>query len=199
MPTTHPAHVPTPTNLPSPLAFGEACRRAALEVLNDGPRWDGVDLALWLRGSYARLAVQVTDADEWPATILDRRMLGRMVSVARIETLGALDAAAGVSGIPPWVAACLTSGFVIRTHDEGGRVRFVPSTRPRRLVDCVLSLLAVDYLVRPADYGGLLSCARCARIEIGPHACGAVALRPGGSSLVVPRGRAGQSLRPEGA
>ena len=67
--------------------------------------------------------------------------------------------------------SALHAGYVRRSRDTAGRAGYVPVDHERmRLSDRVLSLAAVDYLMRPSDYLALLTvCKVCEKITFDPH------------------------------
>jgi hypothetical protein len=71
----------------------------------------------------------------------------------------------------------IASGHVIRTRDTHGRAGWAPVDLPGMLfAERILSLVSIDYLMRPADYLALLSvCGICqavsfdAQVRVGGH------------------------------
>lgn len=163
------------------MAVADACRVTALAFLNESRHWGKAELAMWLMGPYSQLTQYVSpftrrrngDAPR-PVPLLreiDARMVERVIRSAHEEVVATLDATSDLEGSASFAFTMLASGFVARCEDRGQVAGWVPTTDARRLADRVLSLLAVDYLSRPADYeNALFVCAHCKTVDFDPVA-----------------------------
>ncbi len=157
------------------------CRGAVLMLLESEspvgdhgarqPPWGKQELAQWLTGPY-----------RWPTSFAKPREIGmppssrRMpIPVDRLEELLA-DTRSEVQAAFARVAestdisfsyAAIHGGFIERCQDDQGTKGWVPVDRQgMRLSERAISLIAVDYLVRPGDYLGLISvCKECSRVS----------------------------------
>ncbi len=182
------------------LAIAHACRTAGLEFLNESDRWGKPELAMWLMGSYAQLTQYVVahrrggEAGSRPAAPLlreiDARMVERVVRSAHEQVVAALRGLASSRPGSGFALAMVTAGFVVRCEDRAHVAGWVPTPNARRLADRVLSLLAVDYLARPADYlTELAVCRECAAVEFEADARARGTCERHGSSMVGPTSR----------
>lgn len=158
------------------LAIACACRDVALSFLNEAPHWGKAELAMWLMGPYAQLTRYVTvdtrkktGEHVRPAPLLreiDVRMVERVIKSARDEVLATLARTVDIEGGASFAFTMLSAGFVARCEDKSGHQGWIPTTDARRLADRVMSLLAADYLTRPADYESELAvCSHCQTVE----------------------------------
>jgi hypothetical protein len=148
------------------------CRGAALMLLeSDSPPWGKAELAQWLTGPY-----------RWPTTFAREREIGvppssrrmpiqldrleELLAHTRTEVHAAFTRVAETTDIS-FSYAAIHGGFIERCQDSEGAKGWVPVDRQGlRLEERAISLIAVDYLVRPADYLGLISvCHECDRIS----------------------------------
>lgn len=160
----------SPSASSSPTAFAEECRAAALEVL-DARAWTKAELVAWLVGSYRPLTLSVRDDDaEAPssgrASGIAAQNVEELVARARDEVTEAI-ARQRLAGDWTFAERALCAGHVAKSRSAANGRLFVPVDAPRRrLADRVLSLLAVDYLVRPDDYYEVLRvCTTCRRVS----------------------------------
>jgi len=155
----------------SPEHVAGACRAAALKFLNGVARgWTKRDLVHWLVGPYAHAAWALPGADEGEGGIRARiiipehRLMDLLRSV-RERVVDALDTTPdGLVTLPVWA---LSAGAVMRSRHAGGESGWIPVDWPRmRLEDRVMSLVAVDSLVRPLDYDTRLNvCQHCRAVS----------------------------------
>jgi len=161
------------------LAMANACRETALAFLNESDRWGKAELAMWLMGPYAQLTQYVASATRRASgeflrsapmlREIDVRMVERVIKSAREEVLETLRRTHVAEGGTSFASTMLEAGFVARCEDRDRNQGWVPTTDARRLADRVLSLLAADYLARPADYDDELSaCRQCDIVEFDP-------------------------------
>jgi hypothetical protein len=158
------------------------CRDTALTFINTSQGWGKAELATWLIGPYTQLARygsvytrRKSGEISTRAPLLreiDARMVDRVVHAAREEVLGTLAQLAGAEAGASFAFTMISAGFVVRCEDIRGAAGWVPTTDARRLADRVLSLLAVDYLVRPQDYEERLHiCAHCGAVDFNTPEC----------------------------
>ncbi len=159
------------------LAIAAACRSTALAFLNESDRWGKAELAMWLMGPYAQLTQYVAPiaqrrSGEYvarPAPLLreiDVRMVERVIRSAHEEVAATLRHLSEAEVSASFAFTMLSAGFVARCEDRGRVSGWVPTSDARRLADRVLSLLAVDYFTRPADYDTELAvCTQCRAVE----------------------------------
>jgi len=155
----------------------EACRSAALEILNGIARgFRKEELATWLDGAYR----EATRHTHCAGVSHDRHTVGsevRSIPSQAIEELLArvhedvLEALRSLRQPDAGVAfafSALGGGLVVRYLDERGEAVWLPTASMRmRLVDRILSLIAADYLARGDDYTRLSVCARCKHLAFG--------------------------------
>lgn len=164
-------HAPTaetPSELPGE-EMANRCRRAALRVVQGAARgWGKQELAKWLRETYAQLAVH--DGGSLPppsssgaAESLSEERVERMLETMRMDVLFVLRELMTPEGIKAFSEHVVEKELVLQSHDAHGRDLLLPRARHRMsLADRVISLLAVDALLRPQDYEHLLFiCERC--------------------------------------
>jgi hypothetical protein len=157
----------------------DSCRDAIITfVVGSATSWGKSGLAVWLAGPY-RLLVRYAPrmegpprrSDMAPASIrtqLASQSIDGIVAGARQEVLTTLKLAPQNAS---FARSALHAGYVRRSRDTAGRSGYVPVDHERmRLSDRVLSLAAVDYLMRPSDYLALLTvCKVCEKITFDPH------------------------------
>jgi hypothetical protein len=160
------------------------CRQALLEVMVSGG-WGKLELARWLAGPYrhataaanARVETESlpTGAPRRPSP-LRRHVRGDAVSTLVQETRERVALAlAGSAPRPTDVAAAHYSGLVARCRDGAGRAGWMPVDRKADgsamgLYERVMSLAIADYLIRPADYLGMMSiCRTCGTLSFDVH------------------------------
>ena len=161
------------------LAVADACRDAIVSfVVGSATSWGKSGLAVWLAGPY-RLLVRHAPRVEGPPrrsdmapasvrTQLASQSIEAIVASTRQEVLTTLKLAPQNAS---FARSALHAGYVRRSRDANGRSGYVPVDHERmRLSDRVLSLAAVDYLMRPSDYLALLTvCKVCEKITFDPH------------------------------
>lgn len=135
------------------LDVAEACRRAALDFVSDGP--DGATskraLSAWLGGQYLTL-VTLVDEDAKRAPVRAGEVT-EMPAFARAYVLATMRGIARSPSEVGFTIAAMHDGWIERCCDGAGRPGWLPVDRPNmRLSERVLSLVAVDYLVRPRDW-----------------------------------------------
>lgn len=193
-------------------ALAHACRETALEFINNSAHWGKAELAMWLMGPYAQLTQYFAKKDERhqsgefrrPVPMLreiDARMVERVIKSAREEIFNTLRRTYDAEGGASFAFTMLSNGFVARCEDKSRIAGWVPTTEARRLADRVLSLLAADYLSRPADYEHDLSmCTHCGTVEFDTVARMRGICHRHGSGMFVPRSRRStMPYLPEGA
>ncbi len=161
------------------LAIAEACREAIVSfVVGSATSWGKSGLAVWLAGPYRllirhapRVEGPPRKSDLVPASIrsqLASQSVEAIVASTRQEVLTTLKLARDNAS---FARSALHAGYVRRSRDTSGRSGYVPVDHERmRLSDRVLSLAAVDYLMRPSDYLALLTvCKVCEKITFDPH------------------------------
>jgi len=157
----------------SPEEIADACRVAGLAFVSGVARgWTKRDLAEWLLGPYSEAACSLPGATE-PAPAVTSPvptvMLQRLLRETRATVLELLSAPPDrVVLLGAWASE---AGAIMRSQHEGGRTGWIPVSLPRmRLEDRVLSLFAVDVLVRRHDYMTELSiCRRCRSVAFDPR------------------------------
>lgn len=159
------------------IAIADACRNAALSFLNESQHWGKAELAMWLMGPYAQLTQYVAPlaqrrSGEYvarPVPLLreiDVRMVERVIRSAHEEVIATLQKVPDAEAAASFAFSMISAGFVARCEDKAHVSGWVPTSDARRLADRVLSLLAVDYLTRPAEYDTELAvCAQCKNVE----------------------------------
>jgi hypothetical protein len=193
------------------LAIADECRATALAFLNESRHWGKAELAMWLMGPYDQLTQYVAPfsrrrigENTRPVPLMreiDARMVDRVIKNAYEEVVSTLARTYDAEGGASFAFTMLSSGFVARCEDRGQVAGWVPTSDARRLADRVLSLLAVDYLTRPADYElELVVCAQCKTVEFDAVARARGVCNRHGNSMFVPRGRTSTlPYLPEGA
>lgn len=131
----------------SVLDVAEGCRLAALAFVLDTPL-TARGLAAWLSGPYRALVGAASDH----APVRSDQVVESAL-YARAYVAGVMR---GMSHVPSDVSfsyAAMHDGWIERCRDATGRPGWLPVDRPRmRLTERVLSLVAVDYLVRPEEW-----------------------------------------------
>lgn len=155
--------------------IADDCRAAALEFLNESRHWGKAELAMWLMGSYSALTQYASPygtrngGTVAPAPMLreiDVRMVERVIRSAHEEVIATLINSYESDQENHFAYTMLNAGFVARCEDKGRTPAWVPTTAARRLADRVLSLLAADYLTRPAHYEFDVSvCMQCKSVQ----------------------------------
>lgn len=150
-------------------AIATGCREALLQIMA-GTDWGKTELAMWLAGPYRHVTSFSGQRREQagPETLRPpARVLKSVVRVDAVEELvrttreRVLVALRGSAPTQAEVAAAHYSGFVARCRDEAGHAGWMPvDWSGMGLYDRVISLAVADYLVRPADYLGLMSICR---------------------------------------
>jgi hypothetical protein len=168
------------------IGFAEACREAGLAFMSGvASGWDRRDLAVWLLQKYGKLAVKpkVPGREVTPESGVQTETISDLLREARWKAFAALEEAA--AGQARFVQEVAGKGLIMRDEKLG----WVPVDRAgARLRGRVLSVFAIDCLVRPSDYRTLLfACPRCESIvfdaaakEVG-RCCGTKPVVEGGS------------------
>lgn len=149
------------------------CREIATTFMNESSRWGKAELAMWLSGPYA-LATQYVKKEQEAGLMahastplikaVDVRLVDRIIRAARTEVLEMLTQIV-TDQSSSFVLRALIAGSVVRCEDGYGEPAWAPAAGTTRLADRVLSLFAVDYLVRPGDYeSDLAVCPTCSHI-----------------------------------
>ncbi len=158
------------------MAIADACRVTAVAFLNESRHWGKAELAMWLMGPYGQLTQYVSpfarrrggDAGMTAPLMrdIDARMVDRVIKNAHEEVMKTLERMRDPEVGASFAFTMLAAGFVARCEDRGQVAGWVPTSDARRLADRVLSLLAADYLARPADYEDELSvCHMCKTVD----------------------------------
>ncbi|CAN5817995.1 hypothetical protein BH09MYX1_BH09MYX1_11910 [soil metagenome] len=150
-------------------AIADACRRAGLRIVQGATLgWGKEELARWLRETYAPLAIR--DVDSLPPSSgssmtkdLSEDRIERMLGFMRADVLLVLREMMDHEGLDAFARDFVEQNLVLRVDDLEGAPCVVPRARSRMLLlDRVLSLFAVDALLRPGDYlDALFVCSRC--------------------------------------
>lgn len=147
--------------------ISNACREAAMTFVTESKYWGKAELGMWLTATYAQVtshASKQSAGNVWPVPLLrdiDARLIDRIMQSARAEILDTL-ALIAKDGSASFVLRALIAGTVVRCEDCYGEPTWAPTGEAARLADRVLSLFAVDYLVRPGDYeSALFVCTTC--------------------------------------
>lgn len=135
------------------------------------PPWGKPELAQWLTNAY-RWPTSFAKPREIGIPPASRRMpiqvdkLEELLAETRSEVHAAFERVAASTDIS-FSYAAIHGGSIERCQDAEGAKGWVPvDGRGMRLSERALSLIAVDYLVRPADYLGLISvCKECGRVS----------------------------------
>lgn len=214
-PPSYDSNVDTILTLPEQLdalSLADACRTTALAFLNESQHWGKAELAMWLMGPYGQLTQYMSPGSRHRAGELaqpvplmreiDARMVDRVIKNAYEEVVATLQGLRDSERSTSFAFTMLSAGFVGRCEDRGHRAGWVPTTDARRLADRVLSLLAADFLARPADYETDLSiCSQCKAIEFDTVARSRGICHRHGSGIFVPRSQRRPTMPyfPEGA
>jgi hypothetical protein len=153
----------------------DGARDAMLAILRGiDAGWGKKDLAQWLSGPYRTVTSYAAhdvpeDSSTFrrpPRTLVHAR-LDAVLKAAKEEVLATLIMAAPPDSDVAFSHRAVGAGYVIRTRDAQGRAGWAPVDAPRMLLpDRILSLVSVDYLMRPADYLALLSvCGICQAVS----------------------------------
>ncbi len=153
----------------TPDELANACRRAYSRIVVGAHiGWGKIELARWLTGPYRRLTVR--DAwDEPPpsmtiandvASNLDDRIV-TVLETMRFDVLLVMRELMTPEGRSAFTTLAFDTSLVARATGDEGVV--LPCARPRMtLTDRVLSLVAVDAIMRPEDFEhSLFVCSRC--------------------------------------
>jgi hypothetical protein len=193
------------------VGVAEACRSSALDFLTGIARgWGKAELARWLDGRYrtlTRFALQNKSdseklmdalarcsakraekrAEVSPRARLAPARIDELLQTTRGEVLEVLRAAAQPGEAIGFGFEAMGSGHVVRCIDRQGALGWVPVDIPRmRLLDRVVSLVAVDYLTRPDDYETkLVVCGRCDQIAFDVEARARGGCRTHADSTIV--------------
>jgi hypothetical protein len=190
-----------------------ATREALVEILSVGAStWGKVELAGWLRHSYAPAVdgspesgvVRSEQARERRPT---EERLHEVLRGARRRALEAAEAA--LEGDVSFAMDALAAGHVVGTVDAQGAYRFLPvDAEHMRLIERILSLLAADVLSNPMDYEQFACvCSVCGSFTFNPGARQRGRCDSHPTSGIVPRAtpgrrfetiRAGWSCDPDG-
>ncbi|WP_394832058.1 hypothetical protein LVJ94_36630 [Pendulispora rubella] len=154
----------------NPWRVATSCRAAGLAFVNGvGRGWTKRDLARWLVGAYHAAAYPLPGSERVgfgpTMTEVDAKRIERLLFSVRDHVLKSLDATPdGLVSLSIWAK---TAGSVLRSRHGSGEMGYIPVDWPRmRLEDRVMSLFAVDALLRPRDYERRLSiCGRCASVS----------------------------------
>lgn len=140
----------------------EASRRALLEVLSGSAiQWSDEEVATWLAGMYRDATLHAPGSNLPPDTLAPYWHLVReaLAHARKVVTTRMHKAARGEFG---FAVDALEAGNVEQVRDRARNYAFLPVDSPgMTLCDRIESLLAADYLTRPADYEERLSFCRC--------------------------------------
>ena len=179
----------------SGLEIAEDCRVAGnIFCAGASTEWSKEDLVAWLRGPYAAVTSYTSQPERMPTGGPGTRVISavefrQLLESTLREVYDALER--GMHNCPPDFVRPLIRDQIIRSAPRGGEAVWFPVDRVRlSLGRRVLSLFAVDKLVRPEDYVTPFAlCARCGSVLIGQqeraHSMCAEHDRPSGR---VPRG-----------
>ena len=153
----------TPVVVPEPIrvmAVADACRATAFAFVDEAEGWGKLELARWLAGPYANLLRHTESLEPETSGIvqisrirpLDEQAVQRLVWRAHVEVMETLQNVKTPSEGQTFTLAMISLGKVARFRDATGALGWLPTPRAKRLAERVLSLVAADYLVRPADY-----------------------------------------------
>lgn len=191
------------------IAMAEMCREASVEFLNEGKRWGKPELAMWLMGPYAQctryLGGERHKSGQMARPVLlseiDVRMVERVIGAAHEQVISELRKMRDDESSASFTFTMLANGFVARCQDDMGVSGFVPTSKPVRLADRVLSLVAADYLTRPAEYDMEMSvCELCNCVDFDGVARMRGTCSRHGSGMFLPRSRrTTKPYLPEGA
>jgi hypothetical protein len=159
------------------LAIADGARDALLAILRGiDTGWSKREVAQWLAGPYRALTAFAATPDAPDHSSTFRRMpkkalvaaqLDAVLRAAKEEVLATLLMAVPPDSDVRFSNRAVAAGHVIRTKDARGRAGWAPVDAPGMLLaDRILSLVSVDYLMRPADYLALLSvCGMCQAVS----------------------------------
>ena len=153
------------------LDVAEACRRATIAFAGSAaPETEEKRaLATWLVGPYRELCsfVATPSRQERIAMPVRTEQVKELYALARAHVLGVIRGMGKVEGDLSFSVAAVGDGWIEKCRDESGRLGWVPVDRPKmRLTERVLSLVAVDYLLRPAEWlGTVVVCEVCGAID----------------------------------
>ena len=180
-PSLRAVRAPLPiTKLPdtvSAMTVASVGRQAFIAFLQGvGGAWEKKDIAAWLRGPYAELtsytAGLLETEDQDSSTFVrirnvNAKKLDDVLRAAKEEVLATLLMAAPPDSDVRFADRAIAAGHVSRTRDKNGRGGWAPIDAPGMLLhERVLSLVSVDYLMRPSDYLALLSvCGVCQAVS----------------------------------
>jgi hypothetical protein len=180
VPAIDPSHLPV--LLPDGVTVAKVadeCREALLDFLEGTAAGFGKSgLAVWLARPYRMVAGYAPRAESGPRqsdvapvsvrTQLNSRDIDEILAATRQEVLTTLKLARENGS---FARSAAHAGFVRRSRDSLARAGYVPVDHERmRLADRVLSLAAVDYLMRPSDYLALLTvCTQCDAVTFDAH------------------------------
>lgn len=145
---------------PEAIALADACRQAGLEFMRGtAGEWGRRELATWLVVKYGAVA-EKQERGAHASGSLKSDTISDVLREARWKVFAELEEAE--HGAQRWLQALVSRGLVARDPVK----LWVPIDRPgTRLRSRVLSLFAVDCLVRPTEYATLLfACPRCESI-----------------------------------
>jgi hypothetical protein len=132
------------------LDVADACRRAAIDFMTDTPTSQRA-LAAWQDGMYQSL-VTIVEPDLRRAPLRTDAVL-ELPAFTRAYVLGVMRGLAYPPIDVSFTVAAMHDGWIERCCDGFGQTGWVPLDRPNmRLSERVLSLIAVDYLVRPEEW-----------------------------------------------
>lgn len=170
-PIVRPRQLPTGVRI---CDVADACRAGAIAFLNGvSASWGKRELAAWLAGPYRKVTRYAREGlDLAAARTAERRRkispqaLERVMREAQAEVLGTLRDLAEPDGEMKFAFAALGGALVTRAIDGHGDIGWVPVSPMRmRLPERILSLIAVDFLVRPSAYEEELAiCSRCSAV-----------------------------------
>ena len=158
------------------LDVADGAREAMLSFLRGvGSGWARREVARWLAGPYRILTTLAATLEipedsttfrRLPKNVLNDR-LDEVLRTAKEDVLATMILAAPPDSDVRFSHRAIATGHVVRTRDIQGRGGWIPVDAPGMLLaDRVLSLAAVDYLMRPADYLALLSvCGICQAVS----------------------------------
>lgn len=199
------ASTTTSATVPQPVArtieeLADACRSIALGfVAGVAQGWDKRRLVDWL-DSYASVVVASAGDGQIrhgrPTGSVSATRLDALLAEVRDEVVDVVLALHDPERGLHFGFYAVVSGLVTAHTDPTGAVGWAPVSMPRMsLLDRVLSLVAVDYLVRPREYETrLVVCPRCDGVEMHDHGsegadspCCRACLRRSGITLVAGR------------
>jgi hypothetical protein len=165
------------------MMLADVSRQAILSLVSGtGAGWGKRELAQWLAGPYRLLtsyaqgihAVPEPRTSSIPPSLtpLPLARVNDLLGAAKEELLATLLMAAPPDSDVSFADRAIAKGHLVRTRDRGGRGGWAPvDAKGMLLADRLLSLVAVDYLMRPADYLALLSvCGRCQAVSFDAQA-----------------------------